>query len=225
MADGRHQELEHEHEDGEHVDVVALVLGDVDGRRRAEMAAHVLGCPTCRREYDEVAANVGELLPAVPGVQPPLGFDEHVLRRFQPRDTGRRPRWAWLAAAAATLAIVVAAALGWWATRADDERAGDVAALTLADGGAPVGTVSITDVAGERVMVVAIVAAPDGVSYLCRTTFADGTTSESEAWPPGNGAWIVDLPRATRSDIETVELVVDGTDHVWSSASFGASPA
>ena len=43
-------------------------------------------------------------------------------------------------------------------------------------------------------MVVAIVAAPDGVSYLCRTTFADGTTSESEAWPPGNGAWIVDLP-------------------------------
>ena len=133
VADGRHKELEHEHEDGEHVDVVALVLGDVDGQRRAEMAAHVLGCPTCRREYDEVAANVGELLPAVPAVQPPLGFDEHVLRRFAATRTTRvplRPRWAWLAAAAATLAIVVAAALGWWATRADDGAVGDVAALS-----------------------------------------------------------------------------------------------
>ena len=67
---------------GDHVDVVALVLGDVDGRRRAEMAAHVLRCPTCRREYDDAAAIVGDLLPAVPAVQPPLGFDEHVLRRM-----------------------------------------------------------------------------------------------------------------------------------------------
>ena len=225
MADGRHKELEHEHEDGEHVDVVALVLGDVDGRRRAEMAAHVLGCPTCRREYDEVAANVGELLPAVPGVQPPSGStstscdgSSHASRVVGPVGRGwRRPPRRSPSSSP---------------RRSDGgrrgpttQRAGDVAALTLADGGAPVGTVSITDVAGERVMVVAIVAAPDGVSYLCRTTFADGTTSESEAWPPGNGAWIVDLPRATRSDIETVELVVDGTDHVWSSASFGASPA
>jgi len=225
VADGRHQGLEHEHEGGEHVDVVALVLGDVDGRRRAEMAAHVLGCPTCRRDYDDVAANVGDLLPAVPGVQPPLGFDEDVLRRIQPRDPGRRRRWPWLAAAAATLAIVAAAALGWWATRAEDAQAGDVAALTLADGGAPVGAVTITDVGGKPVMVVAIVAAPEGVSYLCRTTFADGTTAESEAWPPGNGAWIIDLPPATSSDVETVELVVDGTDYVWSSASFGASAA
>ena len=81
---------------------------------------------------------------------------------------------------------------------------------------------SLSDLDGERVMVVAIVTAPDGVSYLCHTTFADGTTSDSEAWPPGSGAWIVDLP-APRSPVETVELVVDGTDRVWSSASFGAS--
>ena len=73
---------------------------------------------------------------------------------------------------------------------------------------------SIGDVEGERVMVVAIYTAPDGVSYLCRTTFADGTTSDSEAWPPGSGAWIVDLPASTTSPVETVELVVDGTDHV-----------
>ena len=82
---------------------------------------------------------------------------------------------------------------------------------------------SISDVDGERVMVVAIVTAPDGVSYLCRTTFADGTTTDSEAWPPGSGAWIVALPASTTSPVETVDLVVDGTDHVWSSASFDAA--
>lgn len=230
MADGRHER--HEHEDGEqdgHVDVVPLVLGDVEGQRRAEMAAHVLGCPTCRREYDDVAATVGDLLPAVPAVQPALGFDEHVLRRLEPGETARRtrPRWPWLAAAAAALAIAVAGAgvVGWWATRADDEEAaGGVTALKLADGGDPVGTVSVGDVDGERVMVVAIVGAPDDVSYLCRTTFADGTTSESEAWPAGNGAWIVPLPPATSSGaIELVEIVVSGTDYVWSTASFGSS--
>ena len=106
-----------------------------------------------------------------------------------------------------------------------EQTAGDVAALQLTNGGDPVGTVSLSDVDGKRVMVVAIVTAPDGVSYLCRTTFADGTTSESEAWPPGSGAWIVDLPASTTSAVETVELVVDGTDRVWSSASFDASSA
>ena len=79
-------------ESRDHVDIVALVLGDVDGRRRADMAAHVLGCPTCRRDYDDVAAIVGDLLPAVPAVQPQLGFDEHVLRRMLTRPS-RRTRW------------------------------------------------------------------------------------------------------------------------------------
>ncbi len=210
---------------GDHVDVVALVLGDVDGRRRAEMAAHVLRCPTCRRDYDDAAAIVGDLLPAVPAVQPELGFDEHVLRRML-APPARRARWPWLAAAAAALIIVIAGALGWWAIRDDGEQtAGDVAPLALTNGGDHVGTVSIGDVDGERVMVVAIYTAPDGVSYLCRTTFADGTTSESEAWPPGSGAWIVDLPASTTSPVETVELVVDGTDRVWSSASFDATSA
>ena len=31
-----------------------------------------------------------------------------------------------------------------------------------------------------------------------------------------------DLPASTSSPVETVDLVVDGTDHVWSTASFDA---
>ena len=63
-------------------DVVEFVLGTVDGDRRARMAAHVLRCAACRHEYDELAATVEDLLPAVPGAQPPLGFDERVLARI-----------------------------------------------------------------------------------------------------------------------------------------------
>ena len=95
-----------------------------------------------------------------------------------------------------------------------------MSALELADGGGDVGTVSIGALEGETVMVVALVSAPEGVSYRCRTTFADGSMSESEPWPSESGAWIVPLPASADSQVETVELVVDGTAHVWSTASF-----
>ena len=96
-------------------DVVELVLGTVDGDRRARMAAHVLRCAACRHEYDELAATVEDLLPAVPAVQPPLGFDERVLARIA---AGRTPaptradrrRWTWVAVAAAALVALARAA-------------------------------------------------------------------------------------------------------------------
>lgn len=227
MGDGRDEARDRDGPVDDHVDVVALVLGDVDGKRRSEMAAHLLACPTCRSEYDEVAAAVAELLPAVPAVQPPLGFDEQVLGRLgrangagTGRGTWPRHRWAWLAGVAAAVAIAVGALGGWWATRIDDDAIADVAALQRVNGGDDVGTVSISDVDGAPLMVVALVAAPDDVSYLCRTTFADGTTADSEAWPPGNGAWIVPLPADSDTPVRSVDLVVNGTDHVWSTASF-----
>ena len=60
-------------------DVVELVLGTSTAIGGRAMAAHVLRCAACRHEYDELAATVEDLLPAVPAVQPPLGFDERVL--------------------------------------------------------------------------------------------------------------------------------------------------
>ncbi len=176
------------------------------------------------------------LLPAVPGVQPPMGFDERVLERFGTvadaaarRSLGRRhprgrrvPRWRWLAGAAALL-LVAAGVVGLVATRGDDDAsAGDVRTLEKIDGEA-VGTVSIGEVGGEQVMVVAIVAAPDGVSYYCRTHLEDGSTVDSESWPAGNGAWLVPLPDAGEQAVRSVDVVVSGTDHVWSSATFATT--
>ena len=66
----------------EHVDAVALALGQLDGQERSAAAEHVLSCGDCRHEFDEVNSIVGELLPAVPAVQPKLGFDVEVLQRL-----------------------------------------------------------------------------------------------------------------------------------------------
>jgi anti-sigma factor RsiW len=206
--------------DDTHIDVSALVLGDVDAQQRVRATSHLLVCPSCRAEYDEMAAALSELLSAVPAMQPPLGFDQQVLQRLGV-GTGRRRRHqqVWLTAAAAVLIAVVG--VGWWATTRDSaQSAGQLAALELVNGGSEVGTVSIGDVKGETVMVVALVDAPDGVSYRCRTTFTDGTVTESEPWPASYGAWIVPVPSDADHRITTVQLVVDGSDHVWSSASF-----
>jgi hypothetical protein len=217
VTDGRDADLERD--EGEHVDVVALVLGDVEGRQRAELAAHVLRCSACRREYDEIAATVGDLLPGVPAVQPPLGFDEDALRRLGLRPTARpaRQRRRWLAATAAAVALVVAGVLAWWAFSVGDGST-DLATLHLTDGGAPTGTVSLSELDGDPLMVVAILDAPPDVSYFCRTVLADGTTVDSESWPAGDGAWIVPLP--ADADVATVEIIPAGTDHVWSTATF-----
>jgi hypothetical protein len=223
VDDGRDTGLDADNIEDGHVDVVAVVLGQVDAQRRAQMATHIVQCPACRSEYDDMAATVRELLPAVPAVQPPLGFDQQVLARMglsQP-ERRNRPRMGWLAGAAAALILAVVA-VSWWTTtdRTEQRSIGSVSALERADGGGHVGTVSVGDVDGETVMVVALVSAPEGVSYRCLTTFSDGTTAESDPWPSGYGAWIVPLPQSGTRQVDSVELLVDGTDHVWSTASF-----
>ena len=210
------------HPDDELVD---LVLGDIDAGRRSALVTHVLRCPACRRTYDELAATVGDLLPGVPGAQPPLGFDERVLARLavdvpgQGRSTGAgsSPPWRWVATAAAVLVALLVPVGAWLATRGDGSTAGELATLRLSRDDSPVGTVSISAVAGQPVMVVAILEAPAGVSYFCRARLADGTVVDSEAWPSGVGAWVLPLPD---DDVTAVDVLPAGTDRVWSSATF-----
>jgi hypothetical protein len=210
-------------------DVVELVLGTVDGDRRAAMAAHVLRCPACRRDYDELAATMAELLPGVPGVQPPLGFDEDVLARFAAdrsaaRGRGTRRRWPWLAGAAAVLVALLLPLGIIAATRSHGSgpataTTGQVATLERAKDGTAVGTVSVGEVDGSRVMVVALVGAPADISYYCRITFTDGSTTDSETWPSGNGAWVVPLTGPS-TDVASVQVLPNGTEKVWSEAHF-----
>ena len=187
-----------------HVDVIPLVLGQVDAQRRAQMAAHVLQCATCRSEYDELAATVRESVARGAGRATTARLRSsrcwHSWASTCALHGEPTPRFGWFAGAAAAI-IAVVASVSWWTTSNDDQpsRSAKVSPLELARGDGNVGTVSISEVDGETVMVVALVSAPKGVSYRCRTTFADGTTSESETWPAGYGAWIVPLPSTNDS--------------------------
>jgi hypothetical protein len=228
MADGRNLERGAGPPRDAHLgdEIVDLVLGDVDADRRAAMAAHLMRCAACRGDYDDLTATMEDLLPAVPAVQPPLGFDERVLARLPTgagaAGAGSSPRRGrWLAVAAAVL-VVVLVPLGVWAATRDSAggtagTAGELATLHRTRDDATVGTVSISDVDGAAVAVVALVGAPADVAYYCRMRFADGSTVDSEAWPAGNGAWIVPLPTA---DVTTVEVLPAGTEKVWSTATF-----
>ena len=77
---------------------------------------------------------------------------------------------------------------------------------------------SVTDVDGGAVAVVALVGAPADVSYYCRLHLADGSAVDSETWPAGNGAWIVPLPAG--ADVTAIDVLPAGTDKIWSSATF-----
>ena len=198
-------------------DVVELALGTVEGDRRARMAAHVLRCATCRHEYDELVSTVSTLVPAVPAVQPPLGFEERVMSRFGVAGAPRTTRRWWAAAVAAAAVVALFVPLAIW-NSSDDGDAGQVATLHLSKDGSAVGTVSISELDGRAVMVVALVGAPEDVSYYCRIRFADGSTVDSESWPAGNGAWIVPLDDA--HEITAVDVLPQGTEKVWSAAEF-----
>lgn len=213
----------------DHVDadeLVTLALGHVDGRRRAALAMHVRGCETCRAEYEELALTIAEGLAAVPAVQPPVGFDAAVIARLtavrsgvgRARRTAGRRLLAWVAA----VVLVVAAAgavLAAVAVRGDDAAA--VAPLRRVDGGEAVGSVTRSEWAGAPVLIVAVLEAPEDVSYTCRMRLRDGTVVDSRPWPAvERGAWIVELPAGAGGvdAIERVELLVTGTERIWSTA-------
>jgi len=212
-------------------DVVSLVLGEIDGARRSAMTAHVLTCPDCRQEYDETARAVAELLPGVPAVQPPRGFDERVLTRLdvvaRPDVTAPRApirsRWRPLPAVAAAVVFLVGVGLAVIAltgNASSDDADSAVRTLRTSDERA-VGTVSVSDVDGANVIVVAFTESPADVTYSCRVRLRDGRTVWSEPWSGGaNGAWVLPLGDGGPDDVETVDLVVSGTDTVWSSAHF-----
>src|SRR5262245_55506074 len=92
-----------------------LAMGVASGEVRARALAHVSACPDCRRELEEVAGVVDDLLLLAPEEEPPPGFDGRVLTALDELPTPRRiqfrRRTTTLLAAAAVLVAVMAAGL------------------------------------------------------------------------------------------------------------------
>ena len=90
-----------------------LATGVASGEERAWAIAHLGGCPACRRELDETAAVVDDLLLLGPSKEPPPGFETAVLGRLQSHPSRLRRRGRLLQFVAV---LVVAAVLGGGAT-------------------------------------------------------------------------------------------------------------
>lgn len=87
-------------------------LGILTPAESGAVDAHLESCPDCSAEIASLRGIGARLLTAVPGTEPPLGFDRRVLARVRP---GRRRRWRtsiWLASTAAVAAAVLALTLG-----------------------------------------------------------------------------------------------------------------
>lgn len=101
-----------------------LAAGVASGEERAEALAHIARCPSCRRELDETAVVMDDLLLLGPSREPPPGFETSVLGRLQPPHSRRLRRGRLLQAAAV---VVAAAVLGGaamlWATAPQREVA------------------------------------------------------------------------------------------------------
>jgi hypothetical protein len=96
-------------------------MGVASGEVRAKAMAHVAGCADCRRDLEEIAATVDELLLLAPEHEPPTGFDVRVLAALDHGTPQRhRLRTSFLLAAAFVLVAAAAAGFAW--SRGEDDR-------------------------------------------------------------------------------------------------------
>jgi hypothetical protein len=86
-------------------------LGLLPPQEARAVAAHVPACPECRREVDDIRRIGDRLLELVPGTEPPLGFDDRVLKRIAPRRPARRIRRLYAGLITGVAAAIVAGAL------------------------------------------------------------------------------------------------------------------
>lgn len=87
-----------------------LVLGTLDGERRAATAAHLATCAACRREVEELTRVTDALWLVAPEAEPPAGFESRVLRAAgRPR---RRTRGRVLLVAAALVLVAAGVVAG-----------------------------------------------------------------------------------------------------------------
>jgi hypothetical protein len=113
-----------------------LALGALTGPERAEVVAHLDGCPSCQALVGEYASVADALLDLVPEAEPAAELASPVLAAMQPvRHRRRRHRVAALVAAAA---LALAAGTGLTvALVARDGTGGGSTATTSALGSAP----------------------------------------------------------------------------------------
>lgn len=87
-----------------------LALGVLDGEARADVVAHLDGCPGCRAHTVELSEAADALVLLAPGAEPPPGFEARVLDAMLGSERRRRWRTVKLVAAATAAAVILSVA-------------------------------------------------------------------------------------------------------------------
>jgi len=224
-------------------DLAELALGILTGRDRALALAHVEGCPACQGEVEQLSLAADSMLEAVPGVEPPLGFETRLMDGLRAGRTGRarlRPgRHLRLSPLVVGCLLFVAAVgvgtgAGWLARGATKqptpvangfgtEAGGRFETASLLAGGRELG--SVTVYSGKKSWL--FMSLYDGSwsgKATCLVRLADGTSiALGTFWLDGGyGAWGVSLPSGT-GRIRSASVVTDGG--VLASARFPSGAA
>ena len=96
-------------------DLAEYTLGILDGRARSDLLDHVNTCEECATEIAEFTKVADALLYAVPGVEPPVGFESRVVERIARSSSTvlKRPRRARGLFALVAAAVLLSFAGGW----------------------------------------------------------------------------------------------------------------
>lgn len=129
-----------------------VALGIADGKDRARVLDHVLDCPECREELEQLTGLADELVVLAPEHEPPVGFELRTIRRLQPKRKRERRRWRMPAVAlvAASLAAATAAAGVLFLVRDDRRLAGEYRATLAEAHGTAFQAVPLRDSAGSK---------------------------------------------------------------------------
>jgi hypothetical protein len=205
-----------------------LALDILSGYERATAQAHLGQCPGCRAYVNALTQVSDTLLTLVPGVEPPVGFEDRVLARMgmaprPPRQPQRR--WFPIAVAAAVAALIFG--VGGWViggiamSRAAVESSAvefRFAALHTTDN-RQIGQV-FTYQGEPPWMYMSVMAEPDVTTVACQLVRKDGSRVSVGTFTlsGGKGSWGAEL----RFDPSTVvgARLVDGHGAVLATATF-----
>lgn len=221
MADLHPTTARHPDEDS----LVELALGHLVADARDEVTEHLAVCPDCRRVHDDLVGAVDLVLPAVPRLEPPVGFVTAVLSRIEDQRaaapagttrTGPSRRTVLWAAAAGVLGLASGAGATAYLLRDQSPEPGPYA-VPLMTGDGQVGTVSRSFGSDGPMLVIDVTDGPAGKAYTCRVRMLDGTAWDEGEWQLSDdrpNSWIVSDPGEGLTAVELVRA--DGT--VWASA-------
>ena len=151
-----------------------FALDILPAEERSAVAAHLLRCPACRQEADDLYAVGVRLLDIVPGTEPPLGFDRRVMARVGSPPGRNRMRYRMIATLAAAAAIAIATTVGVDNGHSAKPQAKVLASADLRQSGRGVGEVYVY--AGQPPWVMMNVRSSTGAGWvICELVESNGT--------------------------------------------------